>query len=263
MSTNILFCGDTHGRLQHVVEVALRLRPMAVVLLGDIESPRPLHEELATIRDLVWWIQGNHDTDSQTSWENLYQSELAARCIDGKVVTLADGTRLAGLGGVFRQEVWYPPEEPRHASYGRWLESLQGGWQKRPSMFQSQRLKHQSTIFPDTYFNLARQQADILVSHEAGACHHYATMPSTSLPQPWACTRLFTGTCTNGQITARIGRAWDFRPMASAFVASRGAAVRSLSPANLTNSGLDGGGSDETRAHPRTRGTKWVRARSH
>ena len=173
MRTNILFCGDTHGRLQHVVEVALGLRPMAVVLLGDIESPRPLHEELAPIRDLVWWIQGNHETDSQTSWENLYQSELAARCIDGKVVTLADGTRLAGLGGVFRQEVWYPPDEARHASYGRWLESLQGGWQKRPSMFQSQRLKHQSTIFPDTYFNLARQQADILVSHEAGACHHY------------------------------------------------------------------------------------------
>lgn len=171
MSTNILFCGDTHGSLRHVVDTALKLKPMAVVLLGDIQSPRPLHEALAPIRDLVWWIHGNHDTDEPESWTHLCESELADRCIDGRVVTLADGTRLAGLGGVFRQTMWYPPAEPTHVSYDAWLESLQAGWRKRQTMYASQRLIHRSTIFPDAYLGLARQRADILVSHEAGGAH--------------------------------------------------------------------------------------------
>ena len=171
MSTNILFCGDTHGRLRHVVDTALKLKPMAVVLLGDIQSPRPLHEELAPIRDLVWWIHGNHDTAEQGSWNHLYQSELADRCVDGKVVTLPDGTRLAGLGGVFRQTMWYPPAEPTHLNYEAWLASLQAGWKKRPTMYESQRSTHRSTIFPETYLGLAKQRADILVTHEAGGAH--------------------------------------------------------------------------------------------
>lgn len=171
MNTNILFCGDTHGSLRHVVDTALKLQPMAVVLLGDIQSPRPLHEELAPIRDLVWWIHGNHDTDEPESWNHLYQSELADRCIDGMVVTLPDGTRLAGLGGVFRQTMWYPPAEPTHVSYEAWLESLQSGWRKRQTMYESQRSIHRSTVFLETYLGLAKLRADILVSHEAGATH--------------------------------------------------------------------------------------------
>ena len=171
MKTNILFCGDAHGQLQHVVEAALRLKPMAVVLLGDIESPRPLHIELAAIRELVWWISGNHDSDRAASYAHLFESELADRCIDGKVVTLPDGTRLAGLGGVFREKIWYPPSPARHESYDDWLKTLQRGWQKREAMYQMQRLTHRSSIFPGTYLRLAAQRADILVTHEAGGSH--------------------------------------------------------------------------------------------
>jgi predicted phosphodiesterase len=171
LNAQILFCGDTHGQLRHVVDAALRLRPLAVVLLGDIESPRPLHVELEPIRDIVWWIAGNHDTDRAESWSHLVDSELADRRLDGRVVTLADGTRLAGLGGVFRQDIWYPPAPPRHESYDDWLASLQSGWRKRESMYQSQRLKHRSSIFHADYLRLAGQEADILVAHEAGASH--------------------------------------------------------------------------------------------
>lgn len=173
MNTQVLFCGDTHGDLRHVLAAAERERPMAVVLLGDIESPRPLHLELAPIRDLVWWIRGNHDTDNSQHWSHLADSELADRCIDGRVVTLADGTRLAGLGGVFRQNIWYPPGSARHDSYEAWLESLQFGWRKRESLYAGQRLTHRSSIFPSDYLRLAAQRADILVTHEAGASHPY------------------------------------------------------------------------------------------
>ena len=43
------------------------------------------------------FIHGNHDTDSDSNWSNLWESRLAERNIHGRVVTLPDGTRLAGL----------------------------------------------------------------------------------------------------------------------------------------------------------------------
>lgn len=175
MNSEILFCGDTHGKLGHVVDWALQINPMAVVLIGDMQSPRPLHIELAPILDKVWWITGNHDTDAENSWSHLVDSELADRCLDGRVVVLPDGTRLAGLGGVFREKIWKPLMDPNFHSYEDWLKSLQPGWNKRQGgkapMFSSERLKHQSTIFPDRYNQLAQQQADILVTHEAPCFH--------------------------------------------------------------------------------------------
>lgn len=185
MNNEILFCGDAHGKLRHVLDAALRLQPMAVVLLGDIESPRPLHVELAPIRDKVWWITGNHDTDHANSWSNLMNSELADRCLDGRVVTLPDGTRLAGLGGVFREKIWLPPNAPKFESYDAWLGSLQPGWNKRQggkqAMFESERLKHHSTIFHDRYQELACQRADILVTHEAPEFHRHGNEALTLL----------------------------------------------------------------------------------
>ena len=197
MNNQILFCGDTHGRLDHVVELALQMDPMAVVLLGDIESPRPLHIELAKIADKVWWITGNHDTDVQTSWSNLVDSELADRCLDGRVVTLADGTRLAGLGGVFRQKIWMPPDEPVYESYEKWLHSLQPGWDRRQGgkapMFASERLKHKSSIFAAQYDALACQRADILVTHEAPGFHRNGFEALTLLAMGMGVKQTFHG----------------------------------------------------------------------
>lgn len=158
---------------------------MAVVLLGDIESPRPLHVELAPIKDKVWWISGNHDTDNAELWSHLVDSELADRCLDGRVVTLPDGTRLAGLGGVFREKIWQPPADPNYQSYDAWLNSLQLGWSKRQGgkqpMFASERFKHRSTIFHDRYQELACQRADILVTHEAPDFHRHGNEALTLL----------------------------------------------------------------------------------
>jgi hypothetical protein len=77
------------------------LLPMTVVLLGDMEFPRPAHLELAPIREITYFVIGNHDTDTAESWANLSESELADRCIDGRVVTLPDGTRVAVWAGFF------------------------------------------------------------------------------------------------------------------------------------------------------------------
>jgi predicted phosphodiesterase len=139
------------------------------VLLGDLETERPLHEALEPIASKVWFIHGNHDTDSDSCWSNVWESRLADRNIHGRVVTLPDGTRLAGLGGVFRESVWYPglPTPPRFrtpdehdAATPRW-DRWRGGRVR----------KHWSSIYPDEVDCLADPRADVPITHEAPGYH--------------------------------------------------------------------------------------------
>lgn len=167
----ILFCGDPHGQFRQILRAASELRPIAVTLLGDMESMRPLHEELASIADKLWFIHGNHDTDNEHNWNHLWGSKLADRNIDGQVVELSNGIRIAGLGGVFRESVWYPslPTPPKfrnrkeHAratpSQDRWQDGVQR--------------KHWSSIYPDEFDRLSCLRADMLVTHEAPGYHRH------------------------------------------------------------------------------------------
>lgn len=50
------FCGDPHGLLDHILEVASDLRASAVILLGDMDAPAPLDQLLSPIADITWWI---------------------------------------------------------------------------------------------------------------------------------------------------------------------------------------------------------------
>ena len=51
VNTEILICGDAHGKFAHILDATERLDPQAVVLLGDMEFKRAAHIELAPIRD--------------------------------------------------------------------------------------------------------------------------------------------------------------------------------------------------------------------
>jgi len=146
-------------------------RPAAIIFLGDLQAQRPLEQELDAILYLteIWFIHGNHDTDSQADYDNLFRSALADRNLHGRVAEIA-GTRIAGLGGVFRGEVWHPPGEIQHESFA----ALERSEANRPAVkaYRTERArKHRSTIFPDEYFQLVGQRADILITHEAPSCH--------------------------------------------------------------------------------------------
>jgi len=165
---SILFAGDTHGRFRHLEEVGLRLRPDALVLLGDIQAKSPLEQELAGIVDKmeVWWIHGNHDTDSEADYDNLFGSALADRNLHGRVVEVA-GVRIAGLGGIFRGRIWDPTEGMRYESAEDFMNRCM---EEDPWRF-GLPLRHRSSIFPEDYYSLVGQQADVLVTHEAPSCH--------------------------------------------------------------------------------------------
>lgn len=167
MSGPILFCGDPHGCFDHIVRAARETRASAVVLLGDLQPRRALHLELGDIAGRTWFIHGNHDTDSEEGFRNVWDSAIADRNLHGRVVTLPDGTRIAGLGGVFRGRVWMPPEEPL-------FESMRGHGERTPTYDRwrsGPSLKHWSSIYPETVDQLATLEADVLVTHEAPSCH--------------------------------------------------------------------------------------------
>lgn len=162
----IFFIGDIHGKFARVVSRIEELRPSAVVFLGDLQATRPLHVELERVCAMtdVWWIAGNHDTDSESDYDNLFASRLADRNLDGRVVEVA-GRRIAGLGGVFRSRVWEPGHEPIYASSASYLKKNRDAWRGGLP------LMHRSTIFPSVFDSLSKQRADVLVSHEAPSCH--------------------------------------------------------------------------------------------
>lgn len=177
--SKILFFGDPHGDFEPVLEAVERMQPEAIILLGDLQARQPLHLELAPILDktAVWFIHGNHDTDSDEDFDNLFNSELADRNLDGRVQIIA-GYRVAGLGGVFRDKVWNPAMPLQQAAFasaqkmaahsrrGRsGIEDLRTTW--RGGILR----KHYSSIFPNVYQKLCMLRADVLVTHEAPSAH--------------------------------------------------------------------------------------------
>jgi hypothetical protein len=197
----IFFLGDVHGNFDHIAKAidAAAVKPSAVLFLGDIEAPIPFEDCIEGILKRgvdVKWIRGNHDTDSDENWNNLQGS--MHRNIDGKVITV-DGLRVAGLGGIFRGEVWHPEIDggkPTHATYAEYekhirsnanlkrrltkkdlaqLQAVPPDRQWSSAVLDQSRmgklLKHHSSIFPADYERLADQKADILITHEAPSCH--------------------------------------------------------------------------------------------
>ena len=185
----IYFLGDVHGQFDHILRFLDKREedrdaPCSLIFLGDIESPHPFEEMIRPFLDLgadVWFIHGNHDTDHNRHWDHLQDSQH--RNLDGRVVTI-EGLKVCGLGGIFRGEIWYPgmkcdeealrlkpPVPKNYQSYADYEDSFKAARQKNPTLFTNKLLKHKSSIFPDSLESLAKQTADILVSHEAPDGH--------------------------------------------------------------------------------------------
>lgn len=186
----ILLCGDPHGRFDQLLHAVTAHRPAAVILLGDIEARRPLEIELAGIAGLteIWFIHGNHDTDSGGAYDNLFGSSLRERNLHGRVVDIG-GLRVAGLGGVFRGQVWMPPQPPRHANADAFLATCGKGNRWRGGLPR----KHRSSIFPREVEALHAERADILVSHEAPSAHPHGFTAIDELASRLGVARVFHG----------------------------------------------------------------------
>jgi predicted phosphodiesterase len=175
-SGEILFLGDPHGHFDRALEVIVHRRPAAVVILGDMDLERPLEQEVELLLRHgieVWWIHGNHDCDRVEWHDRLFNSALGDRNLHGRVVEIA-GIRIAGLGGVFREKIWWPgsgikPElQMRFRSRQDWLR-VNPHLKWRDGL----PLKHRASIWWEDYERLWDERADVLVTHEAPSAHEY------------------------------------------------------------------------------------------
>jgi predicted phosphodiesterase len=214
----VLFCGDPHGVFRHIIEAAAHTKASAVMLLGDLEPQRPLHLELGPLlaRGVpVWFIHGNHDADSDELWMRVWGSELANCNVHGRVVEMPDGRRLAGLGGVFREAVWYPSASAARAgepTYRTRLEHARSTPRQDRWGGSGPHRRHWGTIYPEDMEGLADLRSDILILHEAPGYHPRGFALLDTLAQSMGATVVVHG---HHHDALDSSQAWDrqgFRP---------------------------------------------------
>ena len=162
----ILFAGDPHGSYNHLYPFIQDRENLALIILGDLQltSSHEL-EKLARYCDL-WFIHGNHDSKTVAAFEALWGNAWQQRNLHGRVIEI-QGRRIAGLGGVFRGQIWMPPQKPlffdpiHFCQYCSPEKLWRGGIP----------LRHRCSIFPSDIEALSQQQADILICHEAPKPH--------------------------------------------------------------------------------------------
>jgi predicted phosphodiesterase len=188
--SEVWLCGDVHGKIHHLIRLLEQVnnKPKAILLLGDIDPPEPIGAWLAPLKRTgaeVWFIHGNHETDTAEQTRNTFYCDGATMNLHGRVVEVA-GLRVAGLGGVFRADVWFPKlnPDPLHRNYAdfhaKWL-SQSPNFQRQAlpefagldglPLFSDRVKRALTSIFPDTYDALGDLQADLLLTHEAPSCH--------------------------------------------------------------------------------------------
>lgn len=167
MNRDIFLCGDPHGEFGHILAAIDQYHPKAVLILGDLTPTCSLDEIFKNVKGTqIYWIPGNHDTDTDFIYDRLWRSKYANHNLHGIVQEIC-GIRVAGLGGVFRGQIWMPPQEPIYQSPSLFLRKLgkkvtwRGGLPRR----------HRSTIFYSVYERLATNKANILITHEAPSMH--------------------------------------------------------------------------------------------
>jgi predicted phosphodiesterase len=173
VSNGVIVYGDPHGDWKPLLRACEEERPGAVVILGDCDLALPLRQQIRQIFNSgirVRWIPGNHDSDTpewhDRLWGDFPEGNLHARW--GQVGSLT----FAGLGGVFKERIWYPQfaaTQPKFASRRDYLRQLPRNERWRGAL----PLRARDAIFPEDIEALRGLRADVLVTHEAPTCHRH------------------------------------------------------------------------------------------
>lgn len=166
---NILFAGDPHGDFRPIVRAALARKPEAVVLLGDYDLARPLHDELKPLVDAgiaIHWIAGNHDFDTVEFHDHLFLSNLKAANLHRRIAFVGKHS-LTGLGGVKKTRAWDNENQPIYKTRADLLRRYKKAERFRGGL----PLDVADSIFHEDLEWVASRRFDILVFHEAPTTH--------------------------------------------------------------------------------------------
>lgn len=190
----IWFVGDVHGYFKHLAQAMLDAseRPSWIVFAGDIDiDHKPFREILAPLWRFapdtqIAFIHGNHDADTHENWQMMHDcgDAVALHC---RVVDMG-GVRVGGLGGHFVGRAWMPPAPASFSSRSAVLKQF-----AKPSRGELPAPVWNSAIFPDEVDRLAKQRADILITHEAPSCHRLGFEVLDDLARKLMVKRAFHG----------------------------------------------------------------------
>lgn len=180
----LLFAGDTHGHHAHLAAIAQHHQPAAIIHVGDLGLTRPFAEALGDVRGIcpVYFIAGNHDFDTIAHHDCLFEDTDTLN-LHGRIVEI-DGMRIAGLAGNFQRRIWHPQHGIRFARRKEFLEVCGKGNRWRGGLPR----KPRGAIWREDYDALAKQRADVLVTHEAPGCHRYGFDVLSELSGLMGCT---------------------------------------------------------------------------
>lgn len=173
VGADVLYYGDPHGEWRPLLRACAEYPPAAVVILGDCELEMSLRQQIAPVFEAniaVRWIPGNHDADTAEWFDRLWGDHPEGN-LHGKWASLA-GMIVAGLGGVFKERIWYPrvadakPVYPDRRAYLRQVKTAERWRGGLP-------LSTRAAIFPEDAAALGKLRADILVTHEAPTSHRH------------------------------------------------------------------------------------------
>jgi predicted phosphodiesterase len=172
----ILFAGDPHGNFSPILRACQTHPTGTLILLGDCDCPAPLEQILAPLLTAGWqihWILGNHDTDTEATfdWLTGAPGDLGLR------VHPIGGLRFAGLPGVFKPRVWLPRAKDQAGRVDPIQFHTRSDFARilRPSELWRGGLPlwHRDTIFPEDFDLLRSARFDVLVTHEAPSSHRH------------------------------------------------------------------------------------------
>jgi predicted phosphodiesterase len=173
MSGDVIIYGDPHGEWRPLLQACQNDKPDGVVILGDSDLAAPFREQLKLLFDAgirVRWIPGNHDCDNEV-WHDRLWGDYPEGNLHGRWAQLGD-LIVAGLGGIFKERIWYPRYEvadPAYPDCRSYLKSL-----KRTERWRGGLPLHvRDAIFPEDVRALSGLRADVLVTHEAPSCHRH------------------------------------------------------------------------------------------
>lgn len=184
----ILFAGDPHGSYEHLYPFVKENDNVALIILGDLQlsSPDEL-DKLAQYCD-IWFIHGNHDSKTIAAFDAIWGSAWKSRNLHNRVEEI-QGVRIAGLGGVFRGQIWMPPNRPmffdpiHYCQYSSQEKIWRGGVP----------LRHRTSIFPSDIEAIENEQADILICHEAPKPHPMGFQVINDLAEKMGVKHIFHG----------------------------------------------------------------------
>lgn len=173
VADDVLIYGDPHGEWRPLLRACAEARPSAVVIVGDCELEVPLRQQIQPVFEAgipVRWIPGNHDVDT-VEWHDRLWGDCPDGNLHAKWASLG-GMTVAGLGGIFKERVWYPrmsaavPNYPDRRAYLRHFKAAERWRGGLP-------LPTRATIFPEDAAAVGKLRADVLVTHEAPSSHRH------------------------------------------------------------------------------------------